>query len=270
MIPVIDSHCHLDFRELEADLPAVIERAAEAGVRLMVTIGTRVRRFDQVLRIAERFDGVFCSIGTHPHNAAEEPEVTADELVGLARHPKVVAIGETGLDYHYVNSPPEAQAASFHVHVEAARRSDLPLVVHSRDAEGDTARIIEAEMAAGEFRALLHCFSSTIELARRGLAAGCFISFSGILTFKNTAAIEAAAKLSPLDRVLVETDAPYLAPVPLRGRRNEPALVVHTLRRLAEVKNVPVDEMARITNRNFFRLFAKVPLPLAYSETQAS
>ncbi len=268
MIPVVDSHCHLDVRDFGADLPAVIERAAEAGVRLMVTIGTRVRSVDQVLRIAERFDGVFCSVGTHPHNAAEEPEVTADALVDLARHPKVVAIGETGLDYHYLNSPPEAQAVSFRVHVEAARTSDLPLIVHSREAEADTARILEEELAAGKFRAILHCFSSTIDLARRGLAAGCFISFSGILTFRNAAPIEAAARASPLDRLLVETDAPYLAPTPLRGRRNEPALVVHTLRRLAAVKEVTVEEMARVTNRNFFRVFSKVPVPPAYAEPE--
>jgi TatD DNase family protein len=270
MIPVVDSHCHLDFKELDADLPAVIDRAAEAGVNLIVTIGTRVRRFDQVLRIAERFDNIFCSIGTHPHNAAEEPEITADELITLAHHPKVVAIGEAGLDYHYRYSPPEVQARSFRVHMEAARKSDLPVIVHSREAEDDTARIIEEEMAAGTLRVLLHCFSSKAVLASRGLAAGCFISFSGILTFKNAMEIETAAKLSPLDRVLVETDAPYLAPVPHRGKCNEPAYVVHTLRKLAEVKAVTVEEMARATNRNFFRLFAKVPIPQMYVEPVAS
>lgn len=270
MIPVVDSHCHLDFRELDADLPAVIDRAAEAGVKLIVTIGTRIRRFDQVLRIAERFDHIFCSIGTHPHNAAEELDIAADELSTLARHPKVVAIGEAGLDYHYQHSSRDAQARSFRTHIEAARQSGLPLIVHSREAEDDTARIIEEEMAAGAFQALLHCFSSKAALASRGLAAGCFISFSGILTFRNATEIESAAKLSPLDRLLVETDAPYLAPVPHRGKRNEPAYVVHTLRRLAEVKAVTVEEMARATNRNFFRLFAKVPIPKIYLEPRAS
>ena len=270
MIPVVDSHCHLDFEELAADLPAVIERASEAGVKLVVTVGTRVRRFDQVLRIAERFDNVYCSVGTHPHNAAEEPEITADELVALARHPKVVAIGEAGLDYHYQHSPRDAQARSFRVHIEAARKTGLPLIVHSREAEDDTAGMIEEEMAAGTLRVLLHCFSSHAALASRGLAAGCFLSFSGILTFRNTTEIEKAAKLSPLDRVLVETDAPYLAPVPHRGQCNEPAFVVHTLRKLAEIKAVTVEEMAQATNRNFFRLFAKVPIPKIYLETVAS
>ncbi|MDP9137375.1 MAG: TatD family hydrolase [Pseudomonadota bacterium] len=269
MIPVVDSHCHLDFPELSADLPAVIDRAAEAGVRLMVTISTRVRRFDAVLRIAERFDNVYCSIGTHPHNAAEEPEVSAEELVALTRHPKVVAIGESGLDFHYQHSPREAQARSFRVHIEAARRSGLPLIVHSREAEDDTAAIIEEETAAGTLRVLLHCFSSKAALADRGLAAGCFISFSGILTFRNTTEIETAARLSPLDRLLVETDAPYLAPVPKRGKSNEPAFVVHTLRKLAEIKSVTPEEMARATNRNFFRLFCKIPVPSLYVEPRS-
>ena len=248
----------------------MIDRAAAAGVKLLVTIATRVRRCDETLRIAERFDNVFCSIGTHPHNAADETDVAADELVGLARHAKVVGIGEAGLDYHYRHSPPDAQVRSFRVHIEAARASGLPLVVHSREAEADTARILEEGMAAGPFRAVLHCFSSKSVLASRGLAAGCFISFSGILTFRNAVEIEAAARLAPLDRLLVETDAPFLAPVPHRGKRNEPAHVVHTLQKLAEVKAVPVEEMARATDRNFFRLFAKVPPPAAYAEAVAS
>jgi TatD DNase family protein len=270
MIPVVDSHCHLDFRELADHLPAVIDRAADAGVQLIVTIGTRVRRFEQVLSIAERFGHVFCSVGTHPHNAAEEPEITADDLTALARHPKVVAIGETGLDYHYDYSPREVQTRSFRVHIEAARRSGLPVIVHSREAEDDTARTIEEEIASGAFRAVLHCFSSKATLASRGLAAGCCISFSGIVTFKNAAEIEVAAKQSPLERILVETDAPYLAPVPHRGKCNEPAYLVHTLRKLAQVKAITVEEMARATNRNFFRLFSKVPVPEIYAESVAS
>jgi TatD DNase family protein len=270
MIPVIDSHCHLDFREIDADLEGVLDRAAEAGVKLILTIATRVRRFDPVLKIAERFDNVFCSIGTHPHNAAEEPDVTVEELSALARHPKVVAVGETGLDYHYRHSTPEAQARSFRIHIAAARKSGLPVIVHSRDAEDDTARTIEEEMAAERFSAVLHCFSSRETLAIRGLAVGCFVSFSGIVTFRNAAEVVAAARSTPLDRLLVETDAPYLAPAPHRGQRNEPAFIIHTLRRLAEIKGVTVEEMARSTNRNFFRLFGKVPVPPAYVAPDAA
>ena len=258
---VIDSHCHLDYPGLAEDLAQVIARADAAGVSLMLSIGTRVRKFNQVLAIAERHDNVFCTIGTHPHNAAEEPDVTAEELVKLARHPKVVGIGEAGLDYHYDHSPRDVQARSFRVQIEAARETGLPLVIHSREAEIDTAAILEAEMEKGVFKPLLHCFSSKAELAARGLKIGAYVSFSGILTYKNAEEIRAAARQVPLDRLLVETDAPYLAPVPYRGKTNEPAFVVKTLEKLAEVKDVNVTDMAKLTNRNFFDLFDKVPKP---------
>jgi TatD DNase family protein len=257
MMHLVDSHCHLDFEELASDLGAVVERAQAAGVAAMLTISTRVQKFADVLAIAEHTPGVYCSVGTHPHNAAEELDVTADQLVSLAAHPKVIAIGETGLDYHYQHSPRDAQTRSFRVHIEAARRSGLPLIIHSRDAEEDTAAIIEEEMARGEFKAVLHCYSSKPDLAARGLVKGAYISFSGILTFKNADEIRAVAKVAPLDRILVETDAPYLAPVPHRGKTNEPAFVVHTLRKLAEIKAMPAERLAGITNENFFRLFDK-------------
>jgi TatD DNase family protein len=269
MIRAIDSHCHLDFNELAADLPGVISRAHSAGIGLMVTISTRVRKFADTLAIATAHEGVYCAVGTHPHNAADETDVTAEELVSLADHPKVVAIGETGLDYHYLHSPAAVQAKSFRIHIEAARLSGLPLIIHSRNAEDDTAGIIEEEMAKGKFKPLLHCYSSKRSLADRGLAAGAYISFSGILTFKNAEEIRSVAQAAPAERLLVETDAPYLAPAPHRGKTNEPAYVLHTLQKLAEVRQIPIDQMAAITNANFFRLFSKVPAPAAYGELPA-
>lgn len=270
MIRTIDSHCHLDFDELAADLPAVVSRARSAGVLLMVTISTRVRNFARTLAIAEAYPEIYCSVGTHPHNAADEPDVTAIELAELARHPKVVAIGEAGLDYHYQHSPRDAQQRSFRVHIEAARQTGLPLIVHSRAAEDDTAQVIEQEMHNGAFKILLHCYSSKQDLAERGLAQGAYISFSGILSFKNAEEIRSVAQSTPLDRLLVETDAPYLAPVPYRGKTNEPAFVVHTLKKLAELRGISDEQMAQATNENFFRLFGKVPVPEALAKSSPS
>jgi TatD DNase family protein len=258
---VVDSHCHLDYPGLTEDLGQVIARAEGAGIRLMLSIGTRVRKFNQILALAESHDNVFCTVGTHPHHAAEETDVEVDELADLARHPKVVGIGEAGLDYHYDYSPRDVQAASFRIHIEAARRTGLPLVIHSRSAEADTAGILESEMRNGAFKPLLHCFSSKLELAERGLKLGAYVSFSGILTYKNAEDIRSTARMVPMDRLLVETDAPYLAPVPFRGKTNEPSYVVKTLEKLAEVKEVSPVEMADITSRNFFALFDKVPKP---------
>ena len=264
--PIVDSHCHLDFDSLSNDLDGVMQRAADAGVHLMVTIGTRVKAFQRLLDIAGTHEPVFCSVGTHPHNAAQETDVTADDLVELAQHPKVVAIGEAGLDYHYDNSPRDVQAIGFRTHIEAARRTGLPLVIHSRSAESDTARILQEEMEQEPFKPLLHCFSSNETLARAGIELGAYFSFSGILTFKNAVEIHKAAQNVPEDRLLVETDAPYLAPVPFRGKPNEPSYVVHTLRKLAELRGVSEGHMARVTSDNFFRLFDKVPRPELYAE----
>jgi TatD DNase family protein len=263
---IVDSHCHLDYKGLVEDLPGVLARADAAGVGLMLTIGTRVKRFQAILDIAEAHDNVWCTVGTHPHHAAEEPDVTARQLVDLARHPKVVGIGEVGLDYHYDFSPRDVQAASFRIHIAAARETGLPLVIHSREAENDTAAILQDEMAKGAFKPLLHCFTSTRYLAERGLALGAYVSFSGILTYKTGEDIRLIAKDIPPDRLLVETDAPYLAPVPYRGKPNEPSYVVKTLEKLAEVKNLPAAEMARITSENFFRLFAKVSKPARFAQ----
>jgi len=256
---LVDSHCHLDFPDFADGLDAVVARARSAGVGRIVTISTRVRRHDDLLAIAARFPDVFCSVGTHPHHAAEGPDVTADDLVARAQHPKVVAIGEAGLDYHYDNSPRDAQERGFRTHIAAARASGLPLVIHAREADDDVARILEEETGRGAFRAVLHCFTGGRDLARRAVALGHYVSFTGILTFKNSDALRAIAAELPADRILVETDAPYLAPLPYRGKRNEPAYVVETAKVLAQVRGVSAEEIARQTTGNFFRLFAKVP-----------
>jgi TatD DNase family protein len=253
---LIDSHCHLDFPELAADRAGVLARARANGIEGMVTISTRVKRFDEVRAIAEENPKVWCSVGTHPHNAHEEPEVTTADLVKLAAHPRCVAIGEAGLDYHYPGDY-AAQATGFRRHIAAARETGLPLVIHAREADDDIADILEEETGQGTFPFVLHCFSSGLDLARRGLALGGYISFSGILTFKNAATIQEAATMAPADRILVETDAPYLAPVPHRGQSNEPSYVRHTAEKLAELRGVTLDEIAATTTANFHRLFSK-------------
>jgi TatD DNase family protein len=258
---LVDSHCHLDFPDFAEERAAIVARALAAGVGRMVTISTRVKRFQQIIEIAESFSEIYCSVGTHPHNAAEELDVTADELVRLSGHPKVVAIGEAGLDYFYDHAPRDAQAEGLRTHIAAARRTGLPLVIHSRDADGDMASILEDETGKGAFPFILHCFSSGRGLAEVGVALGGYVSFSGILTFKNSAELRAIAADVPRDRLLVETDAPYLAPIPYRGKRNEPAYVANTAKVLAETIGVSEAEIAEITTGNFFRLFTKMPRP---------
>jgi TatD DNase family protein len=258
---LVDSHCHLDFPDFEEDRDAVVARAKAAGVGTMVSISTRVARFPALRAMVDRYPEVWCTVGTHPHNAAEEPDVTTADLVRLSADPKVVAIGEAGLDYHYDSSPREAQRTSFLRHIAAARETQLPLVIHARDADEDMAAILEDEAGQGAFPAVLHCFSSGAALARRGLALGLYVSFSGILTFKNSTALRDIAREVPMDRLLVETDAPYLAPPPHRGRRNEPSYVVETAKVLAEVKGVSAETMASLTTENFFRLFSKIGRP---------
>jgi TatD DNase family protein len=256
---LVDSHCHLDFPDFAAERAAIVARAQAAGVGLMVTISTRVKRFPEIKAIAEEFDSVYCSVGTHPHNADEELDVTADDLVRLAAHPRVVAIGEAGLDYHYDNSPRAAQAQGFRTHIAAARETGLPLVIHAREADDDVATILTEETGKGAFPFVLHCFSSGPALARTGVALGGYVSFSGILTFKNSIELREIATQVPRDRLLVETDAPYLAPLPFRGKRNEPAYVTKTAAVLASTIGVSEPEIADITTANFFRLFSKVP-----------
>jgi TatD DNase family protein len=256
---LVDHHCHLDFPELAADRTGILERAKAAGVGPIVTISTRIRRLPELLTITEAHEGIYCSVGTHPHNAHEELDIPVEEIVRLSQHPKVVAIGEAGLDYHYKHSTPEAQAEGFRRHIAAARETGLPLEIHTREADADTMRILEEEHAKGAFPAILHCYTGGPELARRALELGLYVSFTGVVTFKKADALRDIARSVPLDRLLVETDAPYLAPEPMRGKTNEPANVVHTARELAKVKGITLEELAAATTENFFRLFTKVP-----------
>jgi TatD DNase family protein len=254
---LIDSHCHLEGDSFVAEGDAVIERARAAGVGGCVTIGTRLATFPKTLAVAQRYDHTWCTAGSHPEYAAEEPLDEPGPLLALCGHPKVVGIGETGLDYYYKPYPRERQMRNFRSHIAASRESGLPLVVHTRDAEDDTISILEEETAKGAFPGVLHCFSGTQKLAAAGLRLGFYVSASGIITFKNAAALREVFREVPLDRLLLETDAPYLAPVPHRGKRNEPSFVVRNAAVLAEVKGVGVEEIARVTTENFFRLFAK-------------
>lgn len=259
---LVDSHCHLDYLARDWDLEEVIGRAREAGVGTMVTICTRLSEFDEVRAIAHRFEDIWCSVGVHPHEAAEEGPVDSMRLCQLARLPKVVGIGETGLDFYYENSPRKDQETSFRAHIRAARESKLPLIVHTRDADQDTARILREEFRDGPCRGLIHCFTGGSSLAEAALELGFYISLSGILTFNKAEALREIARRIPLNRLLVETDAPYLAPVPKRGKRNEPAFVVHTAARLAALKGVSAEQLARVTTDNFFNLFDKASRPV--------
>jgi TatD DNase family protein len=255
---IVDSHCHLEFKDFQADLDGVMERARVAGVGRFLTIGTKITAFPEVRAVAERYPDVLCSVGIHPHEAAHQPETSVEDLVRLAAHPKVVGIGEAGLDYHYDHSPCERQRAVFRTHVKAACEAGLPLIVHSREADEDTIAVIR-EGASSGLTGVMHCFSGTPYLAEKAVDLGFYVSFSGILTFKKAEELRVIAGSVPEDRLLVETDAPYLAPIPNRGKRNEPAYIVHTLQTLAEVRGRTAGEMAATTTANFHRLFAKAP-----------
>lgn len=258
---LVDSHCHLDFPEYAGKVGEVLDRARAAGVGVCVSIGTELKRFAGVKAVAEAHDHVWCTVGVHPHES--EKELLNDEaaLITEAVHPKVVGIGETGLDYYYEHSPREPQQKNFRRHIAAARQTGLPVIVHTRDADDDTIEILRDEMTKGRFTGLIHCFTGTQRLADAALELGLYISVSGIATFKNSGALRDVIASVPLDRLLVETDAPFLAPVPHRGKTNEPAFVVHTAAMLAELKGVSQDELAKMTTENFFRLFSKVRRP---------
>ena len=258
---LVDSHSHLDFDAFDEDRADAIQRAKDAGIGTMVTICTRVTRFEGILSIAESDPNIWCSVGIHPHQVEEEPRVTIEDLVSRAKNPKVVGIGETGLDYYYDNSPHDVQKESFQTHIAAARETGLPLIVHTRDADEDMADILEDEMKKGAFSGVLHCFSSGANLARRVLDIGFYISLSGIVTFKNAQDLRDIVEDVPIDRILVETDAPFLAPIPNRGKRNEPSFVVHTAAQVAEIKNVNFDLLSMTSTDNFFRLFNKAQRP---------
>ena len=256
---IIDSHAHLDYPQLADDLPAVLARAGEAGVDRVITIGVKLSTADRPRRIAETYDNVWFSAGIHPHEAGNEAQACdIDAIIAAADHPRCVAIGEAGLDYHYDYAPRDRQAASFRAQITAARTLDLPIIVHAREADEDIAAIIEDEMGKGVFTGVLHCFSSGADLARRALDVGFYVSFSGILTFKSAETIQQVASTAPEDRILVETDAPFLAPVPMRGKSNEPAFTSHTLAMLAEIRGTSVEQMVGLTRENTLRLFSRM------------
>lgn len=255
---LVDSHCHLDYyKEGDGELDAVVSRARAAGVATMVTIGTRISEFERVRQIAERYDDVYCTVGIHPHEAANEPEIDVARLLELTKHPKVIGIGETGLDFYYDHSPRDRQVEVFRTHIAAAREGGLPLIVHSRNADAETAELLQSGAAGGALRGLIHCFSTTRQLSDKATEIGFLISLSGILTFKNAIELREIAQKIPIEHLLVETDAPYLAPVPHRGKRNEPAFVAHTAHYLAELRGMTPSDLAAATTANFFRLFTK-------------
>ncbi len=255
---LVDSHCHLNFEQLSSVLPDILRRADLADVGHMLTIGTKLREFPSVLKIAQDHKNITCSVGIHPHEAETEgADVTVETLLEWAKDPNVVAIGETGLDYFYEHSPRDVQKRSFRVHIEAARKSGLPLIVHTRDADEDTIEILQEEYAKGPFTGVIHCFSSGWEVAEKSMEIGFYISISGIVTFKAAAELREHVEKIPLDKLLVETDSPYLAPIPNRGKTNEPSFVRHTAEKVAELKNVSLEELATATTENFFTLFNK-------------
>ena len=257
----VDSHCHLDFPDFGGELDAVVDRARSAGVGAMLTIGTRLKAFDGVRAIAERYNDIWCSVGVHPHEAAAEPLGEATALVEKVSHPRVIGIGEAGLDYFYEHSAREDQLRNFRAHIEASRQTGLPLIVHARDADDDLCQVLREETGRGRFPGLIHCFSSTAKLAETALDIGFYISISGIVTFKKADELRSIVADIPLERLLVETDAPYLAPMPHRGKRNEPAFVRNTAEIVARLKNVELAELADVTTANFFTLFAKARRP---------
>jgi TatD DNase family protein len=258
---LIDSHCHLDFDDLSVQLPDILARAEASGVDQMVTISTKMTTFERVHALAKSHDNIWCTVGVHPHEAGKEGDVSIETLVAKAQSPRVIGIGETGLDYFYEHAPREAQKQSFCTHIAAARQTGLPLIVHTRDADDDMAKILSEEMKRGCFSGLLHCFSSGSALAKVALELGFYVSFSGIVTFKAAEEVREVARAVPLDRLLVETDAPYLAPIPNRGKTNEPSFVVHTAAKLAELRDMGENEMANLTTNNFYRLFKKATRP---------
>ena len=258
---LVDSHCHLTYHAKDGDLEEVIARARRAGIGTMVTICTKMSEFPEVRGIADAHDDIWCSVGVHPHEAAESQDVTTAQLVELAQHPKVVGIGESGLDYYYEHSPRAEQQHSFRAHIEAARQTGLPLIVHARDADDDMIAMLDEARADGPVPGLIHCFTSSPKLAEKALEIGFYISFSGIVSFKNAQDVQAVARDMPLDRILVETDSPYLAPVPNRGKRNEPAYVVHVAEAIAKLRGVDLGTIAAASTENFARAFNRVVMP---------
>lgn len=255
---LIDSHCHLDFDHFsDPGIAHYLDAAKAKQVAAMVTICTRIKKFDRIRAIAETYENVFCSVGTHPHYADQESDFSPDDIIALSQHPKCIAIGEAGLDYHHNNAPVEAQKKGFITHIQAARATALPLIIHTRSAEQDTANILTQEIKKGPFKFVLHCFSSESWLAELGIELGGLVSFSGIVTFNSAKSIQKTAQNMPLDKILVETDAPYLAPTPYRGQPNQPAFVHHTAQKLAQLRHADFDAFSAQTTQNFIHYFTK-------------
>lgn len=267
---IVDSHCHLNYGGLKDDLEGVLARAKEAGVGCMLAINTKLREFDEVLKIAQDHDHIFATVGIHPHEAESEPGVAIEALVSRAEHKKVVAIGETGLDYFYDNAPRDMQQTNFRAHMEAARQTQLPIIVHTRDADDDCIALLEEGMSRGAFPGVIHCFTATDRLAKAALEMGFYISISGIVTFKNAKELQAIVKTIPLERLLIETDAPYLAPVPHRGRTCEPAYVADTAKFIAELRDIDLESLHEETTTNFFNLFTKIESPSSWASHEVT
>lgn len=254
---IIDSHCHLNYGSMQEDMAGVMARAREAGVETMLSINARLSEYEEVLAVAEQYPHVFATVGSHPHEAENEPGVTAEQLIEKSHHAKIVGIGESGLDYFYEHAPRDLQKANFHAHIEASRETGLPLIVHARDADEDCIRILRDEMGKGGFPAVIHCFTASRAFAEASLELGFYISLSGIVTFNSAKDLQETAKIIPLDRLLIETDAPYLAPVPKRGKPNEPSYVKYTAEFLSNLRDIPYGELAKATSDNFYALFSK-------------
>lgn len=265
---IVDSHCHLNFPDFQDDREAVIAHARESGVGVMQTICTKMSEFEEIRAIAENHDDLYCSVGIHPHHTDEE-QVTEETLLACTKHPKVIGIGETGLDYFYKNSDKDSQINSFCIHINVARESGLPLIIHTREADDDTIAILEKESAKGAFPFLIHCFSSSHYLAEKSIELGGYISISGIVSFKKAVELQESVRILPLERLLVETDSPYLAPAPHRGKRNEPAYTRRVAEVVAELKGLPLEEVARVTTDNFFSLFCKAKKPTSTTNYSA-
>ncbi len=259
---IVDSHCHLNYKGLNEDKDAVVERARNAGVGCMLAINTKLKEYEQIIDIVDTYPDVFGTVGIHPHEAENEPDVALDALLERSNHPKIVGIGETGLDYYYDNAPRDMQQINFRSHIAAARETGLPVIVHTRDADEDCVEMLREEMARGAFTGVIHCFTASQFLADAVLELGFYISISGIATFKSARDLQATIKTIPLERLLVETDAPFLAPVPHRGKTCEPAFVMDTARFVAELKDISFEELQETTTENFFKLFNKVTPPL--------
>ena len=257
---IVDSHCHLDFPDFEGEIPNLVSRAEEAGVKRMVTICTRLKNEPKVRKIAEEFNAIYYAAGTHPMSASTEPLATVDQLIKIAQHPKMVGIGETGLDYHYTAESADIQKTSLKIHIEAARETNLPLIIHSRAADEDMAAILKDEFNKGSYNCVMHCFSSSVELAKLSLDLGFYLSMSGIITFKKSEELRTIFKLAPIDQVLVETDSPYLSPVPYRGKRNEPSYTAHTAEMGASIYGLDYETFANQTTKNFNKLFSKAAI----------